>query len=168
MVGPPIICGQMLQPAQDIVPPQQRDILSLSPRRARNRPLTNLVLIGLTAFGSCWAALAACALWHGAATVEGLLARVGMATSSRRTRADSFEVPLAQPTLPSPPAIGEQLAPGESRADLAPLHEAVEDSLAKPMASGSPAEIAYRGAACTDVFVYIVTLSEHSPRRSAV
>jgi hypothetical protein len=156
----------MPERGRDIVPGQPRNFLSPSLRRAGSRPLSDLLLIGLTALGWIWATFAGHALWQFAANVDGLLA---LATRPHVTHQDSFEAPLVPSVLPAPQTPEGQLDPDMfHRGSMDPLQESGEQHSGKPTAVESPPALAYHGATCSGVFVYIVTISEQSPRHSAV
>lgn len=163
---------QMSEPGRDNVSAQPRIVFSPS-LRTGSRRLANTFLIGLTVLAWSWVALAGHAVWQFAATVDGLLSLTtrprALTPPSRPTHSDALEPPIARSTLSAPRSAGELLDRGMRQASgVVPLHETAEEASGTPSTLGLPPALAYRGATCSGVFVYIVTLSERSPRHSAV
>ena len=147
-------------------------MLPARPRHLRSDALLRGLLAGLTILGLLWLALAASALWQlvtvldagvTALTVAGAgaaLPREGGATSEESLRLQRVSsVPM------DPLAAGPGL--GGPRSERVLPSRPIEEPSERPRPLQLPPLLAYGGSMCTDVFVYIVTIAEDSPRHSA-
>jgi hypothetical protein len=141
--------------------------------RSGARTPLRVSLAMLALLGWVWIASAAQALWQLATTVDELLV---WATHERTVGRAADIAPLAG--VPAPPrglptsaAPAAPSKPSELQLDTrssTPVARSVAEHSEAPSPIGMPSEITYRGASCTGLFVYIVTVSERSPRHSAV
>lgn len=150
--------------------PNLREVLpAWRPRRGRSRRMSYALVTALTACGWVWMVLAVGALWELASTLDLL---ISAAENSRPTAMESagpvdlssvqprFIQASATPPLPIPerPVLPRAIASGRS----------IEEHAERPTPLDLPLAPEFRGAICSGVFVYIVTIAENSPSRSAV
>jgi hypothetical protein len=147
-----------------------REVLPASRGRgSRSRRMSYALVTVLTACGWVWIVLAVEALGELVSTLDLLIAA---AENSRPTAMESagpidlssvqprFIRASAPPPLPIPegPVLPHPTAPGRR----------IEEHAERPTPLDLPLAPEFRGAICSGVFVYIVTIAENSPSHSAV
>jgi len=160
---------------RDIRRSNLREVLPPSRRwHPRSRALLGVFITALTIFGWVWVALAAEALWSLASTLPSLLAastnwRDGAAASlpAGPVDLDATGSHLARPTGRSLPPAEPLLDVVARSATISPRHT-LEERAERAAPLALPPSPEFHGAICKGVFVYIVTVAENAPSRSAV
>ena len=129
--------------------------------------LRGVCAAGLLLLGCCVTLLAAGSLWTWARSWGQLLAALTRAPKQTPVTAlEPAPSPSAVAALPPQPAVSSASSEDESAEALARLPQVEQSELPKHIGWSEP--LRYSGAACRGVFVYVVSIAESAPRRSAV
>jgi len=153
------------RPSLREVPPASR-LWGPPPRRR-----IGVLVAALTTLGWVGTVLAAGALWQLVTTLDWLVTAAEKAGATATESTDPVDLDAVRPrfvqsSVSPPPPIAQGLV--VSRATTRYPGRAIEEHAERPTPLALPPAPEFHGAICRGVFVYIVTLVENAPSRSAV